>query len=373
MTPRLTGAGHHNPGVHPSASPRSRCVAPSTRRAWLTTLTLPCRRGQAFLKIASRRGSGRRQSTAGQWAVARPPAKGWCSGSPCLLSARVRSPPGAPEQQSLPPGSMPNAPSGHLEHRAAQCPLVARRCRPCQEARRRSDRVADSAAAGHEPGRAPVLDAAAADSCPTGSAGYRTPRNSVPATRPSPPCPGMIAPGTLVYQPVTDVTQMPSPISVAITSRFMPIEGCRQHMAAQPRSQAFSFGWGTTEGTEIALDTWAAFASDDLLDQVLLERMLAGVPTAVTPTSGALGSELEARTGATGRSAVCRGASFARRGGPSTSSWPATSRASTSPSAWSTAFQDARARDRVPSVAGSPPESCRPATINGEDRSRRVA
>jgi len=41
---------------------------------------------------------------------------------------------------------------------------------------------------------------------------------------------GMMPPGTRAYQRVADVARMPSPISVAITSRFMPIEGCRQHL-----------------------------------------------------------------------------------------------------------------------------------------------
>ena len=35
----------------------------------------------------------------------------------------------------------------------------------------------------------------------------------------------------------------------------------------------------TTQGTEVSLDTWEAFSSGDLLDQVALERMLAGVAT----------------------------------------------------------------------------------------------
>lgn len=35
----------------------------------------------------------------------------------------------------------------------------------------------------------------------------------------------------------------------------------------------------TAEGTEVGLDTYATFASDDLLTQVVLERMLAGVAT----------------------------------------------------------------------------------------------
>src|SRR5450759_903356 len=63
-----------------------------------------------------------------------------------------------------------------------------RRCRTPQEARRMSARIADSAAAGHGPDHAPAPGAPAAMSRPIRSAGYRTPRSFVLATRPSPPC-----------------------------------------------------------------------------------------------------------------------------------------------------------------------------------------
>ena len=35
----------------------------------------------------------------------------------------------------------------------------------------------------------------------------------------------------------------------------------------------------STEGTEIGLDTWKAFSSADLLNSLVVERMLAGVAT----------------------------------------------------------------------------------------------
>ncbi len=63
----------------------------------------------------------------------------------------------------------------------------------------------------------------------------------------------------------------------------------------------------TREGTEIVLDTWAAFASDELLDQVAMERMLAGVATRRhADVAEPIGEALEARSSATGRSAVSR-------------------------------------------------------------------
>lgn len=52
---------------------------------------------------------------------------------------------------------------------------------------------------------------AAAGSCPTRSARCRTPCSSVPATRPPPPCRGMMTLGSCVYQPVSDVSPTPSP------------------------------------------------------------------------------------------------------------------------------------------------------------------
>jgi putative transposase len=50
------------------------------------------------------------------------------------------------------------------------------------------------------------------------------------------------------------------------------------------------------DGSEIALDAWAAFASDDVLDHAVMERMLAGVATRGHADVGEpLGPELEAR------------------------------------------------------------------------------
>jgi transposase-like protein len=63
----------------------------------------------------------------------------------------------------------------------------------------------------------------------------------------------------------------------------------------------------TGEGTEVALDTYAAFADDDLLATVVMERMLAGLTTrrhraANEPVGGAV----EAQASSTSRSSVSR-------------------------------------------------------------------
>jgi hypothetical protein len=76
--------------------------------------------------------------------------------------------------------------------------------------------------------------------------------------------------------------------------------GGRKVRAERPRGRM-------RDGTEIALATWAAFASDDLLTQVVMERMLAGVATRRhADVAEPIGAELEARQRATGRSAVSR-------------------------------------------------------------------
>jgi putative transposase len=63
----------------------------------------------------------------------------------------------------------------------------------------------------------------------------------------------------------------------------------------------------TKDGAEIALDTWAAFSSDDLLTSLVMERMLAGVATRRhADVAEPIGAELDARSSATGRSAVSR-------------------------------------------------------------------
>jgi len=76
--------------------------------------------------------------------------------------------------------------------------------------------------------------------------------------------------------------------------------GGRRLAATRPRGR-------TSDGTEIALDTWAAFSSDELLSQLVMERMLAGVATRRhVDVAEPLGAALEARATATGRSAVSR-------------------------------------------------------------------
>ena len=76
--------------------------------------------------------------------------------------------------------------------------------------------------------------------------------------------------------------------------------GGRRVRSERPRGR-------TRDGTEIALDTWAAFSGGDLLDQVVMERMLAGVATRRhADVAEPIGEALEARTRATGRSAVSR-------------------------------------------------------------------
>jgi hypothetical protein len=63
----------------------------------------------------------------------------------------------------------------------------------------------------------------------------------------------------------------------------------------------------TTEGTEVELDTWAVFSSEDLLTQLVCERMLAGVATRRHADVGEpMGAEVEAKATATGRSSVSR-------------------------------------------------------------------
>jgi transposase-like protein len=76
--------------------------------------------------------------------------------------------------------------------------------------------------------------------------------------------------------------------------------GGRKVSASRPRGR-------TTEGTEMALDSWAVFSATDLLDRVVMERMLAGVATRRhADVAEPLGAELEGRATATGRSAVSR-------------------------------------------------------------------
>src|SRR5271165_671292 len=63
----------------------------------------------------------------------------------------------------------------------------------------------------------------------------------------------------------------------------------------------------STDGQEIALDTWKVFSSADLLNSLVVERMLAGVATRRhTDVAEPVGEELEARSKSMSKSAVSR-------------------------------------------------------------------
>jgi transposase-like protein len=76
--------------------------------------------------------------------------------------------------------------------------------------------------------------------------------------------------------------------------------GGRRVAVSRPRAR-------TLAGHEVPLDTYAAFAADDLLRQVVLERMLAGVATRRHARVGEpVGKDVLAGAASTGRSAVSR-------------------------------------------------------------------
>lgn len=78
------------------------------------------------------------------------------------------------------------------------------------------------------------------------------------------------------------------------------VVGGRKVTAERPRGRS-------TDGKEIPLDTWAVFSCQDLLTQVVMERMLAGVATRRhADVAEPIGAELEARSKATSRSAISR-------------------------------------------------------------------
>jgi putative transposase len=63
----------------------------------------------------------------------------------------------------------------------------------------------------------------------------------------------------------------------------------------------------TTEGEELHLGTWAVFSSQDLLDQLTAERVLAGVATRRhTDVAEPLGDDIDDQARGTGRSSVSR-------------------------------------------------------------------
>jgi putative transposase len=80
--------------------------------------------------------------------------------------------------------------------------------------------------------------------------------------------------------------------SVVLGGREIPVE--------RPRGR-------TVDGREVELDTWTVFSSKDLLIQLTVERMLAGVATRrYADVEAPLGAELEARAKGAGRSSVSR-------------------------------------------------------------------
>ena len=76
--------------------------------------------------------------------------------------------------------------------------------------------------------------------------------------------------------------------------------GGRQVKTERPRGRS-------TAGTEIELDTWKAFSSADLLNSLVVERMLAGVATRRhVDVAEPVGKELESRSKSMSKSAVSR-------------------------------------------------------------------
>lgn len=83
-----------------------------------------------------------------------------------------------------------------------------------------------------------------------------------------------------------------APGSVVLGGRRVPI--------SRPRAR-------TVDGAEVQLETYATFASDDLLTQVVLERMLAGVATRRhRAVAEPVGAAVEAEAASTSRSSVSR-------------------------------------------------------------------
>lgn len=131
---------------------------------------------------------------------------------------------------------------------------------------------------------------------------------------------GAIKDGLLAFASATGLLVMHQMLAAELTERIGPkharireragnwhgtttgsiVLGGRKVAAVRPRAR-------TRDGSEIALDTWAAFSSEDLLTQLVMERMLAGVATRRhADVAEPLGDELEARSSATSRSAVSR-------------------------------------------------------------------
>src|ERR1035438_6818951 len=84
------------------------------------------------------------------------------------------------------------------------------------------------------------------------------------------------------------------------TTKGSVVLGGRRVSTERPRGRS-------TAGAEIELDTWKAFSSADLLNSLVVERMLAGVATRRhVDVAEPVGKELEARTKSMSKSAVSR-------------------------------------------------------------------
>jgi putative transposase len=84
------------------------------------------------------------------------------------------------------------------------------------------------------------------------------------------------------------------------TTKGSVVLGGRTVTTERPRGR-------TTAGEEIGLDTWKAFSSADLLNSLVVERMLAGVATRRhVDVAEPVGDELEARSRSTSKSAISR-------------------------------------------------------------------
>ena len=84
------------------------------------------------------------------------------------------------------------------------------------------------------------------------------------------------------------------------TTKGSVVLGGRRVRTERPRGR-------TTTGGEIELDTWKAFSSADLLNSLVVERMLAGVATRRhVDVAEPVGEALEARSKSTSKSAVSR-------------------------------------------------------------------
>jgi len=82
-----------------------------------------------------------------------------------------------------------------------------------------------------------------------------------------------------------------APGSVVLGGRRVPVD--------RPRARA-------RDGHEVQLDTYTAFADDDLLGQVVMERMLQGLATRRHRAAEPVGAAVEAEARATSKSAVSR-------------------------------------------------------------------